>query len=52
MFVFFNKVRDMFDLKRQNNRNTCEFDSMLARYCRLPDSYQDIKKDVNLYIKS
>ena len=36
IFNFFNKVRDIFEMRRRDGRNTCEFDAMLAKYCRLP----------------
>ena len=40
VFTFFNKVRDVFEWKRRDARNVCEFDSMLARYCSLPSDYK------------
>lgn len=52
LFTFFTKVRDMFEVKRQNNRNMCEFDSLLARHCSLPDSYMKLKEDVEAYLKT
>lgn len=42
----------MFEVKRQNNRNMCEFDSMLACHCPLPKTYQELKKDVEAYLKT
>lgn len=42
----------MFEVKRQNNRNMCEFDSLLARHCSLPDSYMKLKEDVEAYLKT
>lgn len=52
LFTFFTKVRDMFEVKRQNNRNMCEFDSLLACHCPLPKNYMELKKDVETYLKN
>lgn len=41
----------MFEVKKRNNKITCQFDSLLARFCPLPSDYQKIKADVNNYIK-
>lgn len=42
----------MFELKKQNNKNISEFNLLISRYCRLPASYQSIKKDVTHYLKT
>lgn len=52
MIQFFNKVRDMFEIKRKNNKIVCQFDSALAIFCTLPKDYQSIKSAVNNYIKT
>ena len=52
MFIFFNRVRDIFEFKkRKNGQVSCYFDAMLSHHCRLPVNYNEIKEQVSEYLK-
>ena len=51
IYTYTNKVRDIFEIKRRDGRNVCDFDQMLARYCPLPPDYKKIRDEVYEYLK-
>lgn len=55
IFNFFTACRKVFEEhsctneKYSSHKMVCEFDQMLARYCKLPEGYLEMKKKVNEY---
>ena len=41
--ALFDNVRELFHLSSPNGKNTSRFSILLARYCPLPSSYNDLK---------